>query len=223
MQRLIKPSRLLIFLAVFIVSMLIYVVELYKLQIIEGEAYYAKNESSQVTKVVAPAARGNILDRYGRVLVSNSACNNITIDTTDLFAQEDPNAVILQLIEATELYGDSYNDTLPITKDAPFEFTDMTYLQKSMLEAWLKANKMASDATAVEILSRMRSRYGISNSYSAAELRKIAGIRYEINNRFNINTTDYIFAENVGMGTLTYLMEQDVPGFDVTTSYVREY
>ena len=223
MQRLIKPSRLLIFLAVFIVSMLIYVVELYKLQIIEGEAYYAKNESSQVTKVVAPAARGNILDRYGRVLVSNSACNNITIDTTDLFAQEDPNAVILQLIEATELYGDSYNDTLPITRDAPFEFTDMTYLQKSMLEAWLKANKMASDATAVEILSRMRSRYGISNSYSAAELRKIAGIRYEINNRFNINTTDYIFAENVGMGTLTYLMEQDVPGFDVTTSYVREY
>lgn len=223
MQRLIKPSRLLIFLAVFIVSMLIYVVELYKLQIIEGEAYYAKNESSQVTKVVAPAARGNILDRYGRVLVSNSACNNITIDTTDLFAQEDPNAVILQLIEATELYGDSYNDTLPITRDAPFEFTDMTYLQKSMLEAWLKANKMASDATAVEILSRMRSRYDISNSYSAAELRKIAGIRYEINNRFNINTTDYIFAENVGMGTLTYLMEQDVPGFDVTTSYVREY
>ena len=224
MQRLIKPARLALFLAVFVLAMLIYVVELYKLQIIKGAEYYAVNESAVVTKKVVPAARGNIYDRYGRLLVSNSSCNNIIIDTADLFAQEDPNAVILQLISAMEKYGDTYNDTLPITMDAPFEFIeDMTYLQRSMLDAWLKANKMNMDSTAVEILARMRTRYDIDNSYSAAELRRIAGIRYEINNRFNINTTDYIFAENVGMGSLTYLMEQDVPGFDVTTSYVREY
>lgn len=201
MQRLIKPARLALFLAIFVLAMLIYVVELYKLQIIKGAEYYAVNESAVVTKKVVPAARGNIYDRYGRLLVSNSSCNNIIIDTADLFAQEDPNAVILQLIYAMEKYGDVYNDTLPITMDAPFEFIeDMTYLQRSMLDAWLKANKMNMDSTAVEILARMRTRYDIDNSYSAAELRRIAGIRYEINNRFNINTTDYIFAENVEAG-----------------------
>lgn len=92
-----------------------------------------------------------------------------------------------------------------------------------MLDAWLKANKMNLDATAVEVLAKMRSRYGIDNAYTASEMRKIAGIRYEINDRYNINTTDYIFAENVSMGALTYLMEQDVAGFDVSTSYVREF
>ena len=223
-QRVIKPGRLAFLIGMFVVAMSIYLVALYRLQIIQGAEFYKENTENVHTKKVVPAARGNIYDRYGRLLVSNSSCNNITIDTAELFEQEDPNAAILKLIHAMELYGDSYTDTLPITMDAPFSYIeDMTYLQRSMLEAWLKANKMNMDATAVEVLARMRSRYGIDNAYTAAEMRKIAGVRYEINDRFNINTTDYIFAENVSMGALTYLMEQDVPGFDVSTSYVREF
>ena len=224
MQRLVKPGRVLLMAVIFVICMLIYIIALYKLQIVKGAEFYAEGATTtQVTKVV-PAARGNLLDRYGRVLVSNTACNNLTIDTAELFEQEDPNGIILQLCNAITDYGDTYTDTLPITMDAPFEYIeDMTYLQKSMLEAWLKANDMPSDATAVEVLARMRSRYDIDNSYSAEEMRRIAGVRYEINDRFNINTTDYIFAEDVGMGALTYLMEQDIPGFDVSTSYVREF
>lgn len=223
-QRVIKPGRLAFLVILFVTAICVYLGALYKLQIIDGAEYYKVNTSNVVTKKVVPAARGNIFDRYGRLLVSNSACNNITIDTTELFEQEDPNGTILRLINAMERYGDSYNDTLPITMDAPFSYIeDMTYLQRSMLDAWLKANKMNLDATAVEVLAKMRSRYGIDNAYTASEMRKIAGIRYEINDRYNINTTDYIFAENVSMGALTYLMEQDVAGFDVSTSYVREF
>ncbi len=224
MHGMIKPARLILFIVIFVLSLGIYFVALYRLQIIEGAAFYAQSTGSVVTKKVVTAARGNILDRYGRILVSNTACNNLVIDSTELFEQEDPNAVILRLCDAVTSHGDVYNDTLPITMDAPFEYIEeMTLLQRNMLEAWLTANKMDMDASAVEVLARMRSRYDIDNSYSATELRRIAGIRYEINNRFNINTTDYIFAENVGMGTLTYLLEQDIPGFDVTTSYVREF
>ena len=69
--------------------MSIYLVALYKVQIIDGAAYYAQGENSVETKVRVPAARGNILDRYGRLLVSNSACNNLSINVTELFEQED--------------------------------------------------------------------------------------------------------------------------------------
>ena len=205
-QRVIKPGRLAFLIGMFVVAMIVYLVALYRLQIIQGAEFYKENTENVHTKKVVPAARGNIYDRYGRLLVSNSSCNNITIDTAELFEQEDPNATILKLIHAMELYGDSYTDTLPITMDAPFSYIeDMTYLQRSMLDAWLKANKMNSDATAVEVLAKMRTRYGIDNAYTAADMRKIAGIRYEINDRFNINTTDYIFAENVSMGLNTKL------------------
>ena len=223
MQRMVKPIRLILLAVVFAVLMAIYFVSLYKLQIIEGAKYYAQSQNSIVTESRVTAARGNILDRYGRLLVSNSACNNLTIDITELFEQEDPNAIILKLCSAVIRFGDSYTDTLPITKAPPFEFTEMDTLQKSMLDAWLKANDMPEDASAVEVLSAMRTRYEIGSEYSAEDARTIVGVRYEINDRYNINTTPYIYAEDVSMPLLTYLMEQDIKGFDVSTSYVREY
>ena len=223
MHKPIRPARLIALGVVSAVLLAIYLVALYRLQIVEGAAYYAQNENSVVTDKVVTAARGNILDRYGRVLVSNSACNNLSINVTELFEQDDPNAIILKLCKAVVSFGDTYNDTLPITAAPPFEYTTMTTLQSSMLHAWMDANDLSRDASAVEVLSAMRSRYEIGGEYQAEDARIIAGVRYEINDRYNINTTDYVFAENVSMPLLTYLMEQDIPGFNVTTSYVREY
>ncbi|MBR6209190.1 MAG: hypothetical protein IKQ69_09355 [Oscillospiraceae bacterium] len=223
MQNLIKPVRLVIMAVMFALILAIYFVALYKLQIIEGAKYYTQSENSVETKERVPAARGNILDRYGRVLVSNSPVNNLSINVTELFEQDDPNAIILHLCRAVERFGDSYTDTLPITMAPPFAFTETTVLQRDMLEAWLKANKMDPESSAVEIMSAMRTRYGVGSEYSAEDARRIVGVRYEINDRYNINTTDYIFAENVSMPLLTYLMEQDIPGFKVSTSFVREY
>ena len=219
----IQPVRLVVLAVVFALLLSIYLVALYKLQIIDGAAYYSQGENSVETKERVPAARGNILDRYGRMLVSNSSCNNLSINVTELFDQDDPNAIILELCSAVERFGDTYIDTLPITMAPPFEYTEMSELQRNMLDAWLKANKMTRDATAVEIMAAMRTRYSVGSEYSAEDARTIVGVRYEINNRYNINTTDYVFAEDVSMPLLTYLMEQDIPGFKVSTSYVREY
>ena len=71
----------------------LYLTFLYRLQIIEGEKYY--NQSNEITNSerTVTAARGNILDRYGRVLVSNKECYNLKVDNVKLFANEDPNAV----------------------------------------------------------------------------------------------------------------------------------
>ncbi len=223
MRKSVQPSRLIVLLTVFALLMAIYLVALYKLQIIDGAAYYNQSENSVITKERVPAARGNILDRYGRVLVSNSACNNLSINVTELFEQEDPNGVILSLCDAVERFGDTYIDTLPITAAPPFEYTPMSDLQRNMLDAWLNANKMPRSSTAVEVMSAMRTRYDVGSEYTAEDARRVVGVRYEINDRYNINTTDYVFAEDVSMPLLTYLMEQDIPGFKVSTSYVREY
>ena len=154
MRKLLSTPRLVILILTFVVFMSIYVVALYKLQIIEGAKYYAQSQNSITTEKVVPAARGNLLDRYGRVLVSNTACNNLSIDTTELFEREDPNAVILELCRAVQMFHDDYNDTLPITMSPPFEYIpDMTALQRSMLNAWLDAKDLPRDATAAEVMA----------------------------------------------------------------------
>ncbi|MEI3061534.1 MAG: hypothetical protein V8S72_00640 [Oscillospiraceae bacterium] len=123
---------------------------------------------------MSPPPRGNILDRYGRLLVSNKECYNLVIDSTKLFANDEPNAVILELIEMVRGFGDTYTDDLPITAEPPFEYTDMTEIQRTMLEAISRTRPLTSRTRVCRkaprpssSMSYMRTRYEISNEYSA--------------------------------------------------------
>ena len=210
MEKLIKPGRIVVMAIVTVLLIVVSVVTLYKLQIVEGKAYYEESRNNNVTTKRVTAARGSIMDRYGRVLVQNRVCNNLIIDTVELFREDDPdyvraNANILLLVNSILEYGDSYTDTLPVTKAPPFEYTEMTSIQRETLKAYLAERGLAPDASAVELMAYMRNRYKIDNSYSAEETRIIAGVRYEINSRFihNFATSPYIFAEDVGMDLIT--------------------
>ena len=223
-KRLIKPARLVAMALILVLLLAVYLVFLYRLQIVEGEKYYNRsNEISTTTRPVT-AARGNILDRYGRVLVSNSECYNLQIDTDKLFANEDPNAVILELVKMVQGFGDSYTDDLPISTEPPFEYDEnMTAIQRTMLNAYFKRQELDPNSTAVELMSYMRTRYNIDNSYTAEEMRIIAGVRYSIYVRYAVNTADYIFVEDASMQLISSIMEQKLAGIEVNRAYVREY
>ncbi|MFB0919480.1 MAG: penicillin-binding transpeptidase domain-containing protein [Oscillospiraceae bacterium] len=224
MDRTIKPWRLAAMIILILSLAVVYAVNLYRLQIIKGAEYYAQSQNSTVTTNTVIAARGNILDRYGRVLVSNKVCNNIYINADELFEQPDPNAIILELTQAVKDSGNTYTDTLPITKEAPFEYVpNMTDLQKTRLDAYLKANDLPASTTAVELMAFFRDAFDIDNNYTSEQMRAVAGVRYEIKIRYVINTSDYVFAEDVSIDLITKLMENNVPGFTVQSSYVREY
>ena len=223
-KRLIKPARLVAMAVILLVLLTVYLVFLYKLQIIKGEEYYNRSNEITTTTRTVTAARGNILDRYGRVLVSNKECYNLQIDTDKLFANEDPNAVILELVKMVQGFGDSYTDDLPISTEPPFEYNEnMTAIQRTMLNAYFKRQELDENSTAVELMSYMRTRYDIDNSYTAEEMRIIAGVRYSINGRYAVNTADYIFVEDASMGLISSIMEQKLAGIEVDRAYVREY
>ena len=225
MKRLVSSSRLAAFALVVVLLIALCAGTLYKLQIIEGAAYYEESQNSLTSYPSVTAARGNILDRYGRVLVSNRECYNLKISDTRLFSDEveDPNAVILQRINLVEAAGETYTDDLPITLEPPFEYTNMTDIQRTLLDAYLKAKGLDEDTTAVELMSYFRTRYEIANSYTAEEMRKIASVRYAVNVRYEINTNSYIFVEDASIDLISDLMGVVGNVVEVETSYVREY
>ena len=225
MKKLVSSGRLFAFGVLVAALITLCVVTLYKLQIIEGAAYYEQSVNSDPTEESVTAARGNILDRYGRVLVSNRECYNLKISDTRLFSDEveDPNAVILEMINMVEAAGETYIDDLPITKEPPFEYTDMTALQRTLLTAYLKDKGLDEDTTAVELMSYFRTRYEIANSYNAEEMRKIASVRYALNVRYSINTNPYVFVEDASIDLISDLMGVVGNVVEVETSYVREY
>ncbi len=225
MKKLVSSGRLFAFGVLVAALITLCVVTLYKLQIIEGAAYYEQSVNSDPTEESVTAARGNILDRYGRVLVSNRECYNLKISDTRLFSDEveDPNAVILEMINMVEAAGETYIDDLPITKEPPFEYTDMTALQRTLLTAYLDSKGLDEDTTAVELMSYFRTRYDIANSYNAEEMRKIASVRYALNVRYSINTNPYVFVEDASIDLISDLMGVVGNVVEVETSYVREY
>ena len=225
MKRLVSSSRLAAFALVVVLLIALCAGTLYKLQIIEGAAYYEESQNSLTSYPSVTAARGNILDRYGRVLVSNRECYNLKISDTRLFSDEveDPNTVILQMINLVEAAGETYTDDLPITLEPPFEYTNMTDIQRTLLDAYLKAKGLDEDTTAVELMSYFRTRYEIANSYTAEEMRKIASVRYAVNVRYEINTNSYIFVEDASIDLISDLMGVVGNVVEVETSYVREY
>lgn len=251
MKKLISPARLIGGAVVVALLLILYFSVLYKLQIVEGAAYAAESANSIVSQETVAASRGNLLDRYGRLLVSSKSCYNIVIDTEELFDQEDPNAIILEMIETVESYGERHTDELPITMHSPFAYTEMDTIQQTRLDGYIanaveyytetalatgiaveNPNKTSEDdpsyvvddeVTAVELMAFFRTRYGIDNRYDNEQTRKIAGLRYELNSRYIVETSDYIFVEDASLDLITELKERDIPGIEVETSYVREY
>ena len=96
MDKTIRPGRIAGMALLLAVLLAIFFVAIYKLQIIDGAAYYEESLNSVTTTQRVKAARGNILDRYGRVLISNVSQNSLTLNAEDLLSQEDPNAANLK-------------------------------------------------------------------------------------------------------------------------------
>ena len=73
-------KRIIVLFVILIVSILISGGRLYNLQIVNGEEYLKKSERRISRTVNIKAPRGEILDRYGRPLVTNRMSFTIRFD-----------------------------------------------------------------------------------------------------------------------------------------------
>ena len=106
---------------------------LYDLQINNGEDYYRQSQYKIAETETVEAARGQILDRNGRVLVSNEVVYQVTLDTSlmgtkqnqedDRSSEEIRNATLTTLLAICREEGVEWKDTLPISQTQPFTFT----------------------------------------------------------------------------------------------------
>ena len=94
---------------------------LYDAQVVNG-TYWAERSRTKISNTeTVPASRGNLLDRYGRVLVSNQVTYQVTLNTSVM--GKDRNQVLAKLLEVSRQSGVEWTDNLPITDTAPFSYT----------------------------------------------------------------------------------------------------
>ena len=200
--------------------------KLYDMQIISTGGS-TNNVTTFETRTRVKAARGNILDSKGNVLVTNRASYDLVINHYVLTSSARPNETLLELVELCRRQNIEYDDHLPLTKQAPFEYTlsDYNSTWQGYFQTFLASrDNLDSDITAELLMQKLRKSYMIPEGWSDENARAVLGLRYELSLRTCVGSlSNYVFLSDVNTDILAAVLELNVPGMSVEASTVRQY
>lgn len=195
-KKLVK-SRIFPITIIYLVLFVIVIHRLFVLQIIEGPTIQAANDTKSQTTREIDSPRGNIYDRNGKLLATNSLSYSVLLtDNTSIKTMKQKNAIIYQMIKLIEKNGDTLDNQFFIKQNdqGKLEFTvdDKALLRiKKNVYTYLNNKKELTTeqkkATAEDVYNFMRTggeyrkqttMFDIDDSYSVEDTLKIMSIRY---------------------------------------------
>ena len=118
----VSKVRAWVLLGLFALVLCWYSFHLFDLQIIQTDGNTDNTTTySSITRV--KAARGDILDRNGNVLVGNRASYNLVFNHYVIKSYAERNEALYRLVQKCNELGISYYDHFPVTRERPFEYT----------------------------------------------------------------------------------------------------
>ncbi len=199
---------------------------LYDMQIIQTGGK-VDNTSTFTTRTRVKAARGNILDRNGNVLVSNRASFDLVLNHYVLISADGTNEYLHKLIKRCEELGIEYTEHFPVSKERPFVYTLDSYNSswQSYFQKYIAfMGRLDSDITAPLLIETLRERYKIPAQWTDDEARQVIGLRYELDLRRCVySLSNFIVLEDASDEAKAAIMELNIPGLQVESSIVRKY
>ncbi len=213
-------------LLIFFVIVALYAFHLYDIQIIQTGGQ-KDNASTFTTWTIVKAARGEILDRNGNVLVGNRAGFKLTINHYVLLSANGTYEHLYRLAKRCQEAGIQYNDSFPVSKERPFTYTlseyssaEQGYFQKFLA----KSGSLDSDITAPLLVETLRNRYDLPETWTDEEARLVIGLVYEMVLRNVVNSLPvYELVEDASDEDRAAVMELNIPGLRVEETSIREY
>ena len=205
-----------------------FLLRLVQWQLIDGESYLARAESTSTYAFSATAARGEIVDCYGRSLATNETVYQIELNQL-MMGDADLNEIIRQLIQILEASGEEWNDTMLISEpDGSGHYTFTNEPGNASQEARLAALKDSLGkqqyGTADQVMAVLVEKYGLED-YEPLWQRRIAGVRYQMTlEEFSVRN-NFVFASDIGLTTMATVKERSMslPGVQVIETSRRSY
>ena len=129
--------RILLLLALVLAVLAAYLTVMFKVQIVHGADYRRQSVSQIVRSTTVEAARGDITDRNGKLMVGNRQTYTLTFDASLLPDGVDENEAILRLIALCEENNIACTDNVPLSKTAPFTYITVTDTQQRLFDRYL--------------------------------------------------------------------------------------
>ena len=179
---------------------------LMKIQVVNSDAYTKREVVTTSYTQKIPATRGEIVDAAGEKLIGNYVSYAVVIDEKSFPSENaESNRILLRLTEILSKAGNTWEDSLPITPDEPYDFLeDAEETKLAAMKRKIGVNAYATAQNCMDVLCR---NYGIGDQFTESQKRRIAGIRYtmldddfSISNRFQL-------AKDLSLDTVTKLSE----------------
>ena len=144
-------------LGIFALVLVFFGFRLYKLQVIEYDGV-ANNVTTYTTITRVKAARGDILDTNGNMLVSNRASYDLIINHYVLLTAKGTNDHLYRLVNRCAEGDIAFSDNLPISREKPFVYTLDSYNStwQNYFQVYLADKELDSDITAPQLIKRLR-------------------------------------------------------------------
>lgn len=220
----ISRFRAILLLILFITILALFALKLFDLQIIKTNGN-TDNIAKYTTVTTVRAARGDILDRNGNVLVGNRASYDLVFNHYVIESYGQTNEALYALVHKCRDLNLSYNDHFPVSKTRPFEYTlnDFATSWQNHFQSFMVDRSLDSDITAPLLIEKLRERYKIPEGWSDEDARAVIGMRYEFDLRGISSLPTYTFIEDISDENLSAILELNTPGLMVESSTVREY
>lgn len=164
----------------------ILMIQFFKLQIVEQETHSEEVRSDTIRQTETEGIRGGIFDRYGKPLAINKPLYTLKLDQQVKMTKKELNAIILKVIHLLESNGDTYIDEIPLSKEAPFTFTEGESRRRLFINSIPFDGREHRDEileySPRELFDYLRSDkvFQIDESYTDEEARKIMAIRHQM-------------------------------------------
>lgn len=218
-------NRLYVLITLSVIMAFVLLAATVKLQIVQGE-YYKQIASTRTYKTtVVRAPRGEITDRYGRVLAGNKSASSIIIDY-NFESEEELNGAIKTLLEIVEECGESYEDSFPVSLSLPYKFrmNEVSGLSLSE-EQWKEKYEIDKKASAAKAMDFFAEEYGLSDMADSNMKRKIIGVRYDMQMRDFSGANPFSFYTDADITMVSKIKEnaQSLKTVEIITEPVRAY
>ncbi len=218
-------NRLYVIIAVTVIMALVLLGATVKLQIVQGEYYKQIAATRTYKSTVIRAPRGEITDRYGRVLAGNKSASSIIIDY-DFESEEELNNAVKTLLGILEECGKTYEDTFPISLSSPYKFRidEVSGLNLSE-EDWKKKYDINKKTNAQQALDFFAEEYGLSDMPDSSMKRKIIGVRYDMQSRDFSGANPFSFYTDADISMVSKIKEnaQSLKAVEIISEPVRTY
>ncbi|QNU68024.1 penicillin-binding protein 2 [Ruminiclostridium herbifermentans] len=211
---------------VMVFALIVY--QLVNIQLIQGENYFNQSQSINLKSRTILAERGNILDRYGVPIATNSSSYSLMLMTTGT-SSDQLNEILLKLSKILEKNGDTYKNSFSkyLTYN-PIEFGSAIAKSQDRIKALRNVTGYPFQgynqaSTAKDVFNYLKdTAFKIDKKYSDEEAYKIMTLRFEI---MGYNSLNPVIAENISNATVAEVEERidEFPGAIIDTVPSRKY